>query len=150
MTNHDRKLIFISHATPEDSEITLWLTTRLTSLGYLVWSDITQLYGAEKFWKNIEDAIRNYSAKVVVILSRVAQEKDGVLNEIHTALNVEKKHNWDRFVIPVRVDDIPSTDIMIPLIQRNYIDFNHSWAEGLRNLLGFLEKSGVPRDDGEC
>lgn len=141
----ERKLVFISHATPEDSEFTRWLASRLTSLGYLVWSDVTQLFGAEKFWRDIEDAIRNHAAKVVVVLSRVSQTKDGVLNEIHTALNVEKKHGFDRFVVPIRVDDLPSTDVISVLVQKNYIDFHRNRADGFKKLLTLLEKSNVPR-----
>ena len=139
-----RKLVFISHANPEDNQFVLWLASRLTSLGYLVWSDVTELFGAEKFWRDIEDAIRTHSAKVIVVLSRVAQQKEGVLNEIHTALAVEKSNGLDRFVMPIRIDDLPSTDVISPLIQRNYIDFYKGWAAGLNNLLTFLEKSNVP------
>ncbi len=140
-----RNLVFISHANPEDNEFTRWLASRLTSLGYLVWSDVTQLFGAEKFWRDIEDAIRNHAAKVVVVLSRVSQTKDGVLNEIHTALNVEKKNSFDRFVVPIRVDDLPSTDVISVLVQKNYIDFHRNWADGFNKLLTLLEKSNVPR-----
>lgn len=141
----ERNLVFISHANPEDNEFTRWLASRLTALGYLVWSDVTQLFGAEKFWRDIEDAIRTHAAKVVVVLSRVSQTKDGVLNEIHTALNVEKKHGFDRFVVPIRIDDLPSTDVISVLVQKNYIDFHRNWADGFNKLLTLLEKSSVPR-----
>jgi len=140
-----RKLVFISHANPEDNEFTQWLASRLTSLGYLVWSDVTQLFGAEKFWRDIEDAIRNHATKIVVVLSRVSQTKDGVLNEIHTALAVEKKHNLDRFVVPIRIDDLPSTDVTSVLIQKGYIDFHRNRADGLGKLLTLFEKDAVPR-----
>jgi hypothetical protein len=70
----DRKLVFISHANPENNNFTLWLASRLTAEGYLVWSDFTRLFGAEIFWEDIQDAIRNHAAKVVVVLSRSAQQ----------------------------------------------------------------------------
>lgn len=141
-----RQLVFISHANPEDNEFTLWIASRLTDLGYLVWSDVTKLYGAEKFWRDIEDAIRNHAAKVIIVLSRISQVKDGVLNEIHTALAVEKKNCFDRFVVPIRIDSLPSTDITSVLIQKGYIDFFQSWANGLNKLLELLEKDNVPRN----
>jgi len=141
----DRQLIFISHANPEDNEFVLWLSSRLTSLGYLVWADVTQLFGAEKFWQDIEDAIRNHSAKVIVVLSRISQTKDGVLNEVHTALAVEKKNKFNRFVIPIRIDDLPSTDINSVLIQKGYIDFFSGWAQGFKKLLRLFDKEEVPR-----
>ncbi|MEW8692241.1 MAG: toll/interleukin-1 receptor domain-containing protein [Candidatus Thiodiazotropha endolucinida] len=150
MMQEARKLIFISHANPEDNEFTLWLASRLTAMGYLVWSDVTQLFGAEKFWRDIEDAIRNHSAKVIVVLSRVSQTKDGVLNEIHTALAVEKKTGADRFVVPIRIDDLPSTDITSVLIQKGYIDFYRNWADGFSKLLSLLDKENVSRGQSQA
>lgn len=144
MTDY-RKLIFISHANPEDNQFTLWLASRLTALGYLVWSDVTQLFGAERFWHDIEDAIRNHAVKVIVVLSQISQSKEGVLNEIHTALAVEKKNSFPRFVIPARIDNLPPTDIISVLIQKGYIDFYQKWAGGLANLLTLLEKDNIPR-----
>jgi hypothetical protein len=145
----NKKLIFLSHANPEDNEFVLWLASRLTAMGYLVWSDVTQLFGAEKFWRDIEDAIRNRSAKVIVVLSRVSQTKDGVLNEIHTALAVEKKTGSDGFVIPIRIDNLPSTDITSVLIQKGYIDFYRNWADGIGKLLALLDKGNVPRGQSQ-
>ena len=145
----ERKLVFISHGNPEDNSFTLWLASRLTSLGYLVWSDVTQLFGAEKFWRDIEDAIRNHAAKVIVVLSQTSQAKEGVLNEIHTALAVEKKDNIDRFVVPIRIDDLPPTDITSVLIQKTYIDFHINRADGLDKLRILLEKGNVPRSQSQ-
>src|SRR5688572_13373431 len=58
-----RRLVFISHANPEDNSFTRWLATQLSSNGYLVWSDITNLLGGEEFWDGIEDAIRIHARK---------------------------------------------------------------------------------------
>jgi hypothetical protein len=44
-----RRAIFISHATPEDNDFVLWLASKLTTAGYEVWSDITQLQGGDSF-----------------------------------------------------------------------------------------------------
>lgn len=85
-----RELVFINHANPEDNVFTLWLASRLTDAGYLVWSDLTKLFGAELFWEDIEDAIRNHSTKVIVVLSRTAQQKAGVLDEVAVAVSVER------------------------------------------------------------
>lgn len=140
-----RKLLFVSHANPEDNEFTLWLCSRLTSLGYLVWSDLTKLFGAEIFWDDIEDAIRNHSAKVIVVLSRAAQQKNGVLDEIQLAVSVERSQKIDRFVVPSRIDSIPHTDVKPNLARKNIIDFNGKWPEGFGNLLKVLERDNVPK-----
>jgi TIR domain len=94
-----RRVVFISHANPEDNAFTIWLSARLACAGYEVWSDIANLLGGEEFWDNIEEAIRRHSAKVVAVLSRRAQQKKGVLDEINCAISVERM-NWTPFAGP--------------------------------------------------
>jgi len=143
--DENRKLVFISHANPEDNDFTLWLAGRLASLGYLVWSDITKLIGAEIFWDKIEEAIREHAAKTVVVLSRIAQEKDGVLDEVQVAVTVERSQKLNAFVVPVRIDDLPFSEIKPNLARKNIIDFKGGWADGLKSLLEVFERDGVPR-----
>lgn len=141
----ERKLVFISHANPEDNEFTLWLASRLVSLGYTVWSDVTKLFGAELFWDDIEDAIRHHAAKVVVVLSRVSQQKQGVLDEVNVAVTVERSQRIREFVVPVRIDDLPFSEVRANLARKNIIDFTPGWAGGFAQLLKVLERDGVPR-----
>ncbi len=58
-----RSIVFISHATPEDNDFTLWLASKLGSAGYEVWSDLTHLQGGDGFWGNIEEVIRTRAAR---------------------------------------------------------------------------------------
>jgi hypothetical protein len=140
-----RNLIFISHANSEDNAFTLWLGAQLACAGYEVWSDVTRLFGGEEFWDTIEQAIRHHAAKVIVVLSRKAQTKKGVLDEINCAVAVERSAGIDGFVIPVRLDDLPFTDIRANLARKNIIDFHKNWARGLAQLMKALERDGVPR-----
>lgn len=73
----DRRLIFISHATPQDNDFVLWLTSKLSLAGYIVWSDITQLKGGDTFWRDIEEAIRLRAAKVLFVYSGTPKQKPG-------------------------------------------------------------------------
>lgn len=141
----ERKLVFISHANPEDNVFTNWLAARLTSLGYLVWSDVTKLFGAELFWDDIEDAIKNHSMKVIVVLSEIAQQKGGVLDEISVAVGIERTEQIERFVVPIKIDDLSFNDIKPNLIRKNIIDFNNKWAEGFNSLIKVLERDNVPK-----
>jgi hypothetical protein len=141
-----RKLVFISHANPEDNEFTRWLAAQLSSEGYLVWSDITNLLGGEEFWEGIEDAIRVHARKVIVVLSRTAQTKKGVLDEINCAVTAERTLGLDGYVVPIRIDDLPFSQIRANLARKNTIDFSGNWANGLRQLLNMLVRDGVPRD----
>ncbi|MBV9570772.1 MAG: toll/interleukin-1 receptor domain-containing protein [Alphaproteobacteria bacterium] len=143
-----RRLIFISHANPEDNEFTRWLATQLSSEGFLVWSDITDLIGGEELWERIEDAIRVHARKVIVVLSRAAQTKKGVLDEINCAVMAERSLALDGYVLPIRVDDLPFSEIRANLARKNVIDFHGNWAEGLRQLLKVLTRDEVPRDVG--
>lgn len=141
-----RKLVFLSHANPEDNVFTTWLGARLASAGYAVWSDVTKLIGGEYFWKDIEEAIRSHSAKVISLVSRAAVRKDGFLNELSVALSVEAGQRIDEFVIPVRLDDIPFGDVPAQIHRKNLIDFTNGWQGGLAKLMKKLEQDAVPRE----
>lgn len=140
-----RTLVFISHANPEDNEFTLWLASRLTDLGYLVWSDLTKLIGAEVFWDDIEEAIRIHAAKVLIVLSKISQQKAGVQNEIAVAAEVERSHNIKHFTVPIRIDDLPYGEIRANLIRKNVIEAGANWADGLRRIVEVLERDLVPK-----
>jgi len=140
-----RNVIFISHASPEDNDFVMWLATHLACAGYSVWSDVTKLLGGEVFWDTIEEGIRYQSAKVVVALSRRAQSKQGVLDEVNLAVSVERTSGLKGFVVPVRIDDLPFDQVRANLARKNVIDFCANWATGLAQLLESFEREGVPR-----
>lgn len=144
-----KNLVFISHANPEDNDFARWLGFQLSLAGYHVWSDVTKLIGGEQIWTSIEDAIRNQSAKVVIVLSAAAQSKQGVLDEINCAVSVERANGLDAFVIPVRVDDLPFHEVQANLARKNILDFHSNWARGLDALLSVFHRDGVPRAGSE-
>jgi len=49
----------------------------------------------------------------------------------------------------VRIDNLPSTDVIAPFVQKNYIDFHRNWSDGLNRLLALLERSNVPRSQSQ-
>lgn len=140
-----RDVVFISHANPEDNDFALWLASHLACAGYSVWSDVTKLVGGEVFWDTIENGIRYQSAKVVVVLSRNGQSKQGVLDEVNLAVSVERASGLSGFVVPVRVDDLPFDQVRANLARKNVIDFCANWATGLAHLLESFERDGVPK-----
>jgi len=140
-----RKLVFVSHANPEQNDFARWLSAQLANAGYEVWSDVTKLIGGELFWDNIEDAIRNHTAKVLVAVSKDANTKQGVLDEVNLAVTVERKYNLPQFVIPLRVDDIDFADFRANVLRKIAIDFTASWEEGLAAALKVLERDDVPK-----
>jgi TIR domain-containing protein len=142
-----RDLVFISHANPEDNAFATWLAGQLTIAGYSVWSDATKLVAGDIFWDDIEEAIRHRSAKVVAVLSKDSQGKQGVLDELDLAVRVERSMGLTRFVLPVRVDHVPHNLIRANIARKMVIDFNENWASGLYALLSVLERDRVPRID---
>jgi len=141
-----RDTLLLSHANPEDNEFTLWLALQLASHGYNVWSDLTKLLGGEVFWDNIEEIIRRKAAKVLYVLSRTSNAKDGPLRELHLAQSIAKKEGIADFVIPLHIDDLPYSDTTIEITRINSVPFNKSWSTGFAVLLEKLEKDAVPKD----
>lgn len=143
-----RTLIFISHATPQENAMTLWLSSRLSLAGYTVWSDVERLDGGDLFWADIQNAIRLEAAKYLLLASRFSVGRKGVLRELTEADNVASKLGSPAFVVPLRVDDLPWDEMPIQANQSNGIDFSKDWGVGLGRLLATLEKDGVPRESG--
>lgn len=141
----NRNTIFISHANPEDNDFVIWLSARLVSAGYEVWSDLGKLMGGEEFFDTIEDVIRNSAAKIIAVLSQTAQTKKNFLDEINCAVGVERSQNLENFVIPVRVDGIPFDQVRANLARKNIIDFSKNWADGLSLLLKAFARDQVPK-----
>jgi hypothetical protein len=144
-TNVHRDTILLSHANPEDNEFTLWLALQLANEGYRVWCDLTKLLGGEVFWDDIEAVLRQSAVKVLYVLSRASNSKDGPLRELHLAQGLARKEKLKDFVIPLHIDDLPHGDVTIELTRVNSIAFEKSWATGLASLLEKLGLDGVPK-----
>lgn len=140
-----RDIVFISHANPEDNEFATWLYSRLVRLGYKVWYDVGSLRAGDTFWDEIEDTIRNRTARFIAVLSKAAQVKQGCLDEINLAINVERGTGVRNFVLPVRIDDLPFAEVRANLARKNIADFSNSWAHGLAQLINSFERDRVPR-----
>lgn len=142
-----RNKVFISHATPEDNGFTQWLALKLIGLGYDVWCDILELKKGVDFWKSIEHEIRENTCKFLIILSKTSNTREGVLNEIATAVKVKKSLDSATFIVPLAIDEgLSYDDINIELVRLNAIDFKKSsWGKGLQDLIEALEKENIPK-----
>ena len=98
------------------------------------------------FWDDIEEVIKTRAVKVLYVLSRTSNAKDGPLKELHFAQGVAKKEKLKDFVIPLHIDDLPHGDITIEITRINTVPFAQSWGAGLAKLLEKLEEDGVPKD----
>lgn len=141
----ERQTVFISHANPEDNEFASWLGSRLVNAGYDVWADILSLVGGEVISPAIGDVIRDRAAVVIVVLSRASHRKEGVLDEVALAAQVGRQLGRPRFLIPVVLDDLRTSEFPDELVRRLSVDFSRDWADGLSDVLTALEESEAPR-----
>ena len=147
-----RDTLFISHATPEDNEFTIWLASRLELLGYKVWIDKNELLGGERFWNDIETIITKNAVKFLMVYSNDITNKtegkeikNGIKREIDFANQViaENPGLKDFFTI-LHIDNAPR-NLFSGASDLNQISFETNWAEGFSFLIKKLEKDQVPK-----
>jgi len=140
-----RRLLFVSHANPEDNALAKWLATQLAIAGYEVWCDVTELLGGERFWADIEQAIDTYAFRVVFLSTEDSNQKAGTLRELKFAHAAQDKHGLKDFVIPAKADGLPFDEMHESLHGLNCVRFDERWAFGLAQLLALLEREGAPK-----
>jgi hypothetical protein len=136
--------LFISYAS-EDYELAEWLTLKLTNEGYKVWCDRFELLGGESYPKDIDKAIKHKTFRIIALLSHNSIDKPNPVKERTLALNIGKERSMD-FLIPLNVDGLSGTQLDWMTSDIVYIDFNKSWAEGLRRLLKKLNSIDTPKN----
>lgn len=148
-----RDIIFISHATPEDNDFTIWLASRLQADGYHVWIDKQALLGGEKFWQEIDQTIRYKAIKFLLVYSEnicVQKQrgilKDGIEKEKSLAESIAKNQAIKDFIILLNVDS-SEYNLFIGADTLNQIPFYDNWASGYIQLLKKFEKDGLETTD---
>lgn len=140
-----RRVIFISHATPQDNVFAGWLAAQLAIAGYEVWCDVTKLLGGEAWWSDIDQAIDAATFRVLFVSTLEANRKSGTLRELRLAFETQKKHGLNDFVIPLKIDEFPFASMQKSLQGLNCVRFDETWATGLSSLLKLLEREGAPK-----
>ena len=101
--------IFISHATPEDNDFTIWLASRLEMRGYNVWIDKEKLLGGERFWQTIQKAIDSSRKFLLVYSNNIVRDrmlKKGIEDELEYAKSIAGSKNDMDFVTDVALECI--------------------------------------------
>jgi hypothetical protein len=142
-----RRVIFITHAAPEDNEFSIWLSAQLASAGYDVWVDLRRLRGGDDFWEAIDRTLRNDTIKQIVVFSK-SVVKDGVKKELAIGDVVRKKIGDISFMIPIRVDDVAYSDAPPELIRRDILTASPNWHDCLDRLFETLRDANVPKSSG--
>lgn len=141
--------LFISYAT-EDADLAEWLSLKLTSEGYAIWCDRFKLLGGESYPRDIDEAIKTKTFRVLALLSHFSLSKDNPRKERTLALSIGRERGID-FLIPLNVDGLRSAELDWMTSDITFIPFNRSWARGLAQLLKKLESINAPRpvEDGK-
>ncbi|MFW5983249.1 MAG: toll/interleukin-1 receptor domain-containing protein [bacterium] len=150
-----RETVFISHATPEDNDFAIWLSSRLQSMGYSTWVDKKALIGGEKFWQEIDQIIRNKAAKFLLVYSdsicfknEPGKLKDGIYKEYSLAESIAKQENISDFIILLRIDH-SNYNLFIGADRLNQIQFTDDWSFGLSLLIEKLNKDDIPINESQ-
>ena len=83
--NQVREHLLINYAT-EDWALAEWLTRKLTAEGYRVWCDRFMLLGGESYPREIDEAIKSRTFRMLSLLSRASLTKPNPLKERTLAL----------------------------------------------------------------
>ena len=137
----ERKVVFISKATPGDYEFVLWLAPRLEASGYTVFADILSLQAGDRWRKVVTSMLQKRSIKMLLCCSDETLAATGVLEEIDIATDLSKELKDDRFILPLRVRPYKK---IFGIAGLQYTDFVRGWAEGLEKLLASLKRQNVP------
>lgn len=149
ISHQQRNIIFISHATPEDNDFTIWLASRLQADGYDVWIDKHALLGGEKFWQDIDQVIRHQAIKFLLVYSKniCYQQtpgilKDGVNKEKSLAESIARDNTLTDFIILLNADG-SEYNLFIGADMLNQIPFYDNWASGYSQLQKKFKKDGL-------
>ena len=143
MTEDQGSHLFISYAS-EDGDHAEWLTLKLIAEGYEVWCDRVKLLGGESYPRDIDDAIKRRTFRLLHLLSRSSQDKPNPAKERTLALNIGRERHID-FLIPLNVDGLRAVELNWMTSDLTFIPFDESWAVGFAALLKKLRAINAPR-----
>lgn len=138
-----RDTVFVTHAAPEDNEFVLWLSSKLALAGYRVWVDRRRLRGGDDFWDQIDRVLRNNALKQIVVFTQHIT-KPGVKKELAIGEIMRNRLGDEKFMIPIRADDISFGDAPPELIRRNILNAHPNWHDCLVELVEALVEANVP------
>lgn len=122
------------------------MALKLASAGYKVWYDRLKLLGGESYPRDITEAIKHQTFRVVALLSHNSIAKPNPVKERTLAFSIAKERGVD-FLIPLNVDGLRPTELDFMTSDLVYIPFKDDWFAGLSALMKKLEAIGAPRDE---
>jgi hypothetical protein len=118
----------------------------LTSEGFKVWCDKFELLGGESYPRDIDQAIKEKTFRVLALLSMSSVDKPNPRKERTLALNIARERGVSDFLIPLNIDGLRAAELDWMTSDITFIPFYMSWADGLSRLLKKLDSIDAPRD----
>jgi hypothetical protein len=109
-----------------------------------VWVDRRRLRGGDDFWDEIDRVLRNNAVKQIVVFTHHIA-KPGVKKELAIGEIMKTRLGDEKFMIPIRSDDIPFGDAPPELIRRNILHAYPNWHDCLADSSEALAEANVPR-----
>lgn len=138
----ERDTLFIIKSSPIDDEFALWLAPKLEAEGYQVFADILTLEPGDRWRREINQALENRAAKVLLVSKNATLEDPLVQDDIDIALDVAERRGDKRFILPLRLEAGRKVKGIGDTVA---VDFVRGWGEGLMLLLDALKRQNVPR-----
>ena len=142
-TSAEQDHIFISSVN-EDRVFADWLTRKLTSEGYLVWSEWFKLLGGETYFNDVNEAIKNRTFRFLGLYSQVSLTHPEVMRQRSLALDIAGEREQE-FLIPLDLDGVSDAQLDSVTRTLQFISFKDNWAVGLKQLLKKLESINCPK-----
>ncbi|KQN01207.1 TIR domain-containing protein [Sphingomonas sp. Leaf25] len=137
-----RDTLFIIKSSPIDDEFALWLAPKLEAEGYQVFADILTLEPGDRWRREINQALENRAAKVLLVSKNATLDDPIVQDDIDIALDVAERRGDKRFILPLRLEAGRKVKGIGDTVA---VDFVRGWGEGLMLLLDALKRQKVPR-----
>ncbi len=130
-----------------DEPLALWLTRKLTILGYRIWCAGAPNLSEKTFPTDIDSAMQSEVSGVVALFSDASLQNPNFVRQ-HLLAGSMPSVDKPEFVIPLRVNDFDER--LLDANTRNLmtIEFTTRWSEGLKHLVSRLENMNIPRDQG--
>jgi hypothetical protein len=134
--------IFILKSSPIDDEFVLWLAPKLEAEGYRVFADVLTLEPGDRWRREINQALENRAAKVLLISRNTTLDDPLVQDDIDIAIDIAQRRGDKRFILPLRLEAGRKVKGIGDTVA---VDFVRGWGEGLMSLLDALRRQKVPR-----
>lgn len=142
-----RDVVFLIKSSPSDDEFALWLAPKLEAEGYHVFADILTLQPGDRWRREINRALEQRAAKVLLVCRNATLDDQAVQDDIDIALDVAKSLGDQRFIIPLRLEAGRKVRGIGDAVA---VDFVRGWGDGLKSLLDALKRQKVPKRTDEA